>query len=557
MIDDTRLDAGSTHLIARVVNGKTAETEIVVRRVVTERTRRRELDGLGGGISSLSKAGIIGRAPAGSGADVTFKFAQVDVTRPRVEFVGNCGNISSAIGPFAIDEGWVPARPGITDQEAARHCMSPIRPGWAAEVAKGDIIVLIDADGSHEPRDIPRLTRPIIRNEADLVVASRIKGGSDEFFINVSGLVRQGGGDLIAAVINYRFKTNLTDILNGFRAIRRSTALKIKLKADDFDIEHEMAHLTLSVIWRLLFGRDVGSEADTIREAITVGQRLIKLQYDSLLESLTPLWVPTKLHRQFVHGHRSMEAMIRQMIEERRTASHQNDDVLALLLAARDAEGCPLSDEEIRDELVTFLLAGHETTANALTWTWFLLSQFRSVRERLTHELNEVLGARLPTAADVPRLRYTKMVWEESLRLYPPAWSLHTRVAHAEDRLPSGAVLPPRAWVFISPWSLHRNAQWFPDPNRFDPERFSEEAQRTRRAFTYIPFGAGGRRRLGESFAELEGLLILATIASTVRLRLVDGQTIQPDPVMTLRPNVPVQMTVQRSGITEPHPIVA
>ena len=320
------------------------------------------------------------------------------------------------------------------------------------------------------------------------------------------------------------------------------------------DIEHAMTRLTLSVIWRLLFGRDVGSEADINREAITIGQRLIKLQYDSLLASLTPLWVPTKLHRRFARGHRSMDAMIRGIIKERRMASDQHDDVLALLLAAKDTEGRPLSDDEIRDELVTLLLAGHETTANALTWTWFLLSQFRSVRERLSQELHEVLQDRLPTAADVPRLRYTKMVWEESLRLYPPAWSLHTRVAQAEDRLPSGAVLPPRAWAFISPWALHRNSRWFPDPNRFDPERFSEEANQARPSFSYIPFGAGGRRCLGESFAELEGLLILATIASQVRLRLVDAQTIQPEPVMTLRPDVPVQMIVQRVAMAQPLP---
>jgi cytochrome P450 len=323
------------------------------------------------------------------------------------------------------------------------------------------------------------------------------------------------------------------------------------------DIEHEMAHLTLSVIWRLLFGRDVGSEADTIRDAISVGQSLIKLQYDSLLASVTPLWVPIPRHRRFTRGFRMIEERLFHLIHERRMAAEPHDDVLSLLLSATDTEGRPLSDEEIRDELMTLLLAGHETTANALTWTWFLLSQYRSVRERLTQELNEVLRDRLPDAADLPRLRYMKMIWDESLRLYPPAWTLHTRLAHAQDRLPSGAVLPPGAWVFISPWSLHRNPRWFPDPYRFDPERFSDEAQRTRPAFTYIPFGAGGRRCLGESFAELEGLLILATIASKVRLYLVNGQTIQPDPVMTLRPNVPVQMTVQRSGITEPHPIVA
>ncbi|MFZ3013480.1 MAG: cytochrome P450 [Nitrospira sp.] len=313
------------------------------------------------------------------------------------------------------------------------------------------------------------------------------------------------------------------------------------------DIGQEMAHLTLSVIWRLLFSQDVRSESDPIRDAISVGQSLIKLQYDSLLASVTPLWVPIPRHRRFTRGFRMIEERLFQFIHERRMAAEPHDDVLSLLLSATDTEGRPLSDKEIRDELMTFLLAGHETTANALTWTWFLLSQYESVRERLTQELNDVLGDRLPNAADLPRLHYMKMIWDESLRLYPPAWTVHTRLTHAQDRLPSGAVLPPRAWVFVSPWSLHRNPRWFPDPHRFDPERFSEEAQRTRPPFSYIPFGAGGRRCLGESFAEMEGLLILATIASTVRLDLVDGQRIQPDPVMTLRPNVPVQMTVRQN----------
>lgn len=323
------------------------------------------------------------------------------------------------------------------------------------------------------------------------------------------------------------------------------------------EIGQAMAHLTLSVIWRLLFGREVGSEATTLRETIAVGQRLIKLQYDSLFASLTPLWVPTKLHRQFTRGFRSIETMIRRLINERRTATrHGDDDMLSLLFAARDTEGRRLSDEEIRDELMTFLLAGHETTANALTWTWFLLSQHRSVWEQLTQEVNEVVGNRLPTAADVPLLRYTKMVWEESLRLYPPAWCLHTRLALAQDRLPSGAVLPSGAWVFVSPWSLHRNARWFPDPTRFDPERFSDEAKDARPAFSYIPFGAGGRRCLGESFAELESLLILATLASRIQLCSVEGQTIQLEAGMTLRQNVPIRMTVQRLGSSEPHPAV-
>lgn len=325
---------------------------------------------------------------------------------------------------------------------------------------------------------------------------------------------------------------------------------------ETIDIGQEMARLTLSVIWRLLFGRDVGHEADIIRETIAVGQRLIKRQYDSLLASLTPLWVPTRTHRRLARGLEAMESMICGIIDERRTAPHRNDDVLSLLLVATDIKGCRLSDEEIRDELMTFLLAGHETTANALTWTWLSLSQCRSVCDHLLQELTTVVGDRLPTAADLPRLSYTKMIWDESLRLYPPAWTLHTRLAHAPDRLPSGAVLPRGAWVFISPWNLHRNTRWFPDPNRFDPERFSEGAARAHTAFSYLPFGAGGRRCLGESFAEWEGLLILATLASKVRVNLVEKQPIRPEPGMTLRPNVSIEMTVQRMGTTEPHSVV-
>ena len=311
------------------------------------------------------------------------------------------------------------------------------------------------------------------------------------------------------------------------------------------DMGQEMAHLTLSIIWRLLFGQALHTNAGLIRETISAGQRLIKTQYDSILACLIPLWIPLPQHRRFTRGFQVIEETILGCISERRRRSEPQDDVLSLLLAARDQDGRPLSDGEIRDELMTLLLAGHETTANALTWTWFLLSQATSVWDRLVCELKDVLGDRLPEAADLPRLRYLKMIWDESLRLYPPAWSLHGRLAHKEDRLPSGAILPPGSLAFISPWNLHRNPRWFPDPTRFDPERFSEEATRTYPAFAYIPFGAGRRGCLGESFAELEGLLILATIASQVYLRLRDGQAIHPEPGMTLHPNIPVLMTVQ------------
>jgi cytochrome P450 len=314
------------------------------------------------------------------------------------------------------------------------------------------------------------------------------------------------------------------------------------------DIEHEMTTLTLSIIWRLFFWQDVNSDARQVAEAVTVGQHLITKQYNSLLAWITPLWLQTTPHRKFSRAQQFMDGRIKEMVRNRRAARHEVQDVLGLLLAATDEAGQPLSDKEIRDELVTFLSADHETTANSLTWTWVLLSQSRTACARLAHELETVLGNRLQTAADMLRLVYTKMVWDEALRPYSPAWLLHSRVGHAEDRLPSGALLPSDTMVFISPWIMHRNARWFPDPNRFDPDRFSPEAKQARPAFSYFPVGGGGRRCVGESFAELEGLLIVATLASKVRFRLVDGQPILPDPLFTLRPNIPVHMTIQSIG---------
>jgi cytochrome P450 len=323
------------------------------------------------------------------------------------------------------------------------------------------------------------------------------------------------------------------------------------------DIGREMTQLTLSVIWRLLFGQDVGSDATQVIEAMMAGHHLVSKQYNSMIAWITPLWVPTTEHREFARSQQFLDVRVRDLIQNRRASHDQSQDVLSLLLAATDEAGRPLSDKEIRDELITFLVAGHDTTATALTWTWFLLSQFRTVRARLAHELETVLGSRLPTAADVPHLVYTKMIWDETLRLYPPAWLLHARKSRAEDRLPSGVFLPTGTRVFQSPWSMHRNARWFPNPNRFDPDRFSPEAKQARPAFSYFPFGGGGRRCVGESFAEMEGLLVLATLASKVRLRLVDGQTILPDPLMTLKPNVPVHMTVESVGTLERHPTTA
>lgn len=338
--------------------------------------------------------------------------------------------------------------------------------------------------------------------------------------------------------------------------ITEETASRIASWPQDvpIDIAQEMTRLTLSVIWRLLFGEEMGAESTEVMRTITTGQHLIKLQYDSLLARMIPLWMPTRLHRKFFRGYRALEARIQRLIRDRRTGPRQTQDLLALLLAATDRDGLPLNDRAVRDELITFLLASHDTTATALTGSWVLLSQCQTVRARLVQELKTVLGDGLPTAADVPRLVYTKMIWDEALRRYPPAWLLHTRMSRSEDQLPSGVLLPPASRLFLSPWSLHRNPRWFLDPNRFDPDRFTKEATNGRPPFSYLPFGGGGRRCLGESFAELEGVLVLTTVASKARFQLLDGQTILPSPLMTLRPQVSVQMMAGFVDSSEPHP---
>lgn len=310
------------------------------------------------------------------------------------------------------------------------------------------------------------------------------------------------------------------------------------------DIGQVMSRLTLSIIWPLLFGRELEAEAERVAASIEVGHRLINKQYHSIFAQLTPLWVPTRLHRRFARFHAALDGLIRQRIRERRTDRREYQDVLSLLSRATDEQGHQLTEDAIRDELVTLMLAGHETTANALTWTWILLARSPEIRDKLDQELEQVLQGRAPSLADLPRLVYTKMVWDESLRLYPPAWSLHTRLGSAEDLLPSGVRLPAGAYVLISPWTIHRDPRWFPDPEGFDPERFSPQKAPSRPAFSYLPFGGGGRRCLGESFAELEGVLVLATLASRKHLESADRSPILPDALMTLRPKRPVLMTV-------------
>jgi len=259
------------------------------------------------------------------------------------------------------------------------------------------------------------------------------------------------------------------------------------------------------------------------------------------------LGFPTWFTKLFSHRERALAAFdefdrtVDQLINNRaREPNNNQEDLLARLVAARDAQtGGAITAKEVRDEVVTIFMAGHETTAQALTWTWYLLSLHPSIEAKLHEELTTVLSGRTPQYEDIANLRYTRMVIEESMRLYPPAHTM-AREPIAPDyilghRIPAGAV------VLIAPWLIHRRASLWEHPHRFNPERFTAEPPR----FTYIPFGAGQRICIGAAFAMTEAILILAMVAQRYRLRLKAGHPIEPQGLITLRPRYGMPMTIE------------
>ncbi len=277
------------------------------------------------------------------------------------------------------------------------------------------------------------------------------------------------------------------------------------------DVAREMMQLTLAIAGKTLFDADVDveAEADEIGEALTEAMRTFDrftLPFSQLLERL-----PLPANRRFDQARERLDATIYRMINERRHDQQERGDLLSLLMAARDEEGdgTGMTDEQLRDEAMTIFLAGHETTANALAWTWYLLAQHPEIEQRFHTELDEVLQGRAPTPADYPRLRYTEMIFAESMRLYPPAWTIGRRAIN--DYEIAGYHIPARTIVIMSQFVTHHDARWFPEPDTFDPERWTPEQKESRPKFSYFPFGGGNRVCIGESFAWMEGVLVLAT----------------------------------------------
>lgn len=320
---------------------------------------------------------------------------------------------------------------------------------------------------------------------------------------------------------------------------------------ESLDIAREMMSLTLRIVARSLFSVDV--EEESAREVgraldgLIAAFSLVAIPLGGLLRK-----IPTPSARRAEQGRATLDALIYGLIDERRKAGTKvsiedaGEDLLSLLLAARDEDGGLMDAAQVRDEALTLFLAGHETTANALAWTWYLLALHPEAEARFHAEVDAVLGDRLPGAKDMPDLPYTRQILAESMRLYPPAWAVSRRAI--EPVTIGGYPIPAGAGVLASQWVAHRDPRFFPDPLAFRPERWTEDFEAGLPKLAYFPFGGGPRLCIGMGFAKMEGVLLLATIGRRWRMRLVPGHPVEPYPRITLRPRNGVRVILTKRG---------
>jgi cytochrome P450 len=308
------------------------------------------------------------------------------------------------------------------------------------------------------------------------------------------------------------------------------------------DLHEQMMQLTLSVVAKTLFDADVESDVAALGQAMDVSVRMFTRAMIPFGRLLNRLPLPSNFR--FWKARKLLWNKIAEFIKQRRDSGIDRGDLLSMLLRATDAEGdhTGMTDVQLRDECITLFTAGHETTANALTFTWYLLAGHPEIESRMLDELNTVLGGRLPTAEDVPRLTYTRAVIAESMRLYPPAWAIGREVSR--DVEIAGYQLPRKAIVLLTQWVTHRDERFWPDPLKFDPDRWLGKTDRPR--YAYFPFGGGSRACIGEAFAWMEAIVLLTTLVQRWRLELLDPKPIDLHPTITLRPRNGVAAKLKR-----------
>jgi cytochrome P450 len=344
------------------------------------------------------------------------------------------------------------------------------------------------------------------------------------------------------------------DRVEGFAAIMTETAASMldrwdarSKPLDAFDVTEEMTALTLDIIARTMFTAELGADSKSLADMVTLAGRHINSRITSLTGMLD-FWerLPTPANRRFWAALRQGDGLIQKVIERRRGGGPESPelggDLLSMLMASRDQEtGEAMSDQQLRDEVVTIFSAGHETTAQALSWTFYLLSTHPEAERRLHEEVRAALGDALPALADLPRLGYAARVLKESMRLFPPAWAISRR-AEAEDRI-GGYRIPAQGFVLLCPYLTHRHPDFWENPEAFDPDRFLPERSQGQHRFAYLPFGAGARMCIGSNFAMMEAQLVLASIVQRYRLSLVPGHPVELEPLITLRSRQGMRMT--------------
>jgi len=315
------------------------------------------------------------------------------------------------------------------------------------------------------------------------------------------------------------------------------------------DVHVDMMRLTLDIVAETLFGTNVGDRAEDVGQALHDVLSVAVDPFELFFPVLKRL--PTPQRRRFGRAIEKLDAIMYGVIEKRRRdGGAATSDLLSMLLHAQDEDGGQMSNQQLRDECMTIFLAGHETTALNLSWTWLLLSQHPAVAARLRRELDEVLGDRRATFADLPDLKYTSHVISESLRLYPPAWSMG-REARQDVEI-GGFRVPRGGQVWFCPWSIQRDARWFDDPDTFWPERWQGDFAKTLHRYAYFPFGGGPRFCIGQSFAQMEAVLLLATLAQSFTVNVLARPRATPDPSVTLRPKHGLRARLTRVRPTVP-----
>jgi cytochrome P450 len=308
------------------------------------------------------------------------------------------------------------------------------------------------------------------------------------------------------------------------------------------DIHREMMRLTLEIVVKTLFNADVSGDADKVANVL---ERIVQpFASQATLKWILDNRLPTPTHRRFNRAAQEIDEIVYRIIRERRSSGSDEGDLLSMLLAAHDEDGSQMTDRQLRDEVMTIFLAGHETTALTLSWVWYLLAKNPATEQKFHAELDEVLAGRLPVVADLSRLKYTEMIAKESMRLYPPAYGLGRQAI--DDCEIGGFSVPRKSQVFMFPWAMHRDPRYFEGPLEFRPERWTEEFSSSIPKYAYFPFGGGPRACIGNYFAIMEVVLLLATIGQRFRFSLLPDHPVDLLPAMSLRPKDGIPVVVHK-----------